>query len=110
LGDHFAAFAGGKVHTDLTTYIDNGENHPSAAGALGPCVDLHDATAHAYDPASTFEKMVQTRVVSDVKPGSEADRADFATVRSSSSAARFGPATPTSAISLTVRDNTGEKS
>jgi len=110
LGDHFARFAGGKVHSDLTTYIDNGEIIPLPAGALGPCVDLHDATAHAYDPGLDVEKMVQTRVVSDVKPGSEADRAGLRNGQIVIERSEIRAGDPNQRISLTVRDNTGEKS
>src|SRR6267142_4038100 len=110
LGEDFARFAGGKVHSDLTTYIDNGEIIPLPAGALGPCVDLHDATAHAYDPGLDVEKMVQTRVVSDVKPGSEADRAGLRNGQIVIERSEIRAGDPNQRISLTVRDNTVEKS
>jgi predicted metalloprotease with PDZ domain len=109
LGNHFARFAGAKVHSDLTAYIDNGETIPLPDGAVGPCVVLHDATAHAYDPGLDVEKMVQTRVISGVKPGSAANLAGLRDGQIVIERSEIRAGDPDQPISLTVRDNTGEK-
>jgi predicted metalloprotease with PDZ domain len=110
LGDHFARFAGAQVHSDLTAYIDDGEIIPLPPGALGPCIDLHEAMAHAYDAGLDVEKMVQTRVISGVKPGSEADLAGVRNGQIVIERSEIRAGDPDQRISLTVRDNTGEKS
>jgi hypothetical protein len=98
------------VRNDLTASIDNGEIIPLPAGALGPCIDVHDAMAHAYDAGLDVEKMVQTRVISGVKPGSEADLAGVRNGQIVIERSEIRAGDPDQRISLTVRDNTGEKS
>jgi len=110
LGNHFARFAGPNVYSDLTTYVDNGEIIPLPAAALGPCVELHEATAHAYDAGLDVEKMVQTRVISGVKPGSAAALAGARNGQIVIERSEIRAGDPDQRISLTVRDNTGEKS
>ena len=84
--------------------------HVRSCGALGPCIDLHDVMAHAYEAGLDVEKMVDTRIISGVKPGSEADLAGVRNGQIVIERSEIRGSDPDQRISLTVRDNTGEKS
>ena len=94
----------------MTAYIDKGEIIPLPLAVTGLCVSVNPTTTHSYDPGLDVEKMVQTRVVSAVKPGSQAELAGLRDGQIVIERSEIRSGDPDHLISLTVRDNTGEKS
>ena len=110
LSGHFAYYVGSEVRADLTAYIDKGEVIPLPPSVTGLCVSVSQATTHSYEPGLDVEKMVQTRVISAVKSGSQAELAGLRDGQIVIERSEIHSGDPDQLTSLTVRDNTGEKS
>jgi predicted metalloprotease with PDZ domain len=110
LTNHFSQFAGIEIREELRDYIDQGAIIPlPPTTALGPCVALREDVMYGYDPGVDMEALANSRVVSAVRSGSAAEKAGIRNGQIVLERSEIRSGDPNSAISLTVRDATGEK-
>ena len=109
LGKHFAAFVGDEAVRDVDRFIAKGQIIPLPLSGLEPCVTQQTVTAYAYEPGFDVDAMERTRIVSGVKPGSEADRAGLRDGQGVLEASAIPADDPNQTISITVADGPSSK-
>jgi predicted metalloprotease with PDZ domain len=110
LTEHFSRFVGNEARDDLRTYIDQGAIMPlPPPAALNPCLTMNEVVMYRYDLGLDLEALVHSRVIAAVKSGSEADKAGLRDGQTVIERGEIRSDDPNKAISLTVRDNAGER-